>query len=92
MVHRRLARKPWIAAIPQGVDTPTGENNPSQVDVLGDFQTRTLELDQVYLLSYGLGGLGEKRKRLWQKQCSPRCRQRAYVQRQPIRAGLYYGA
>ena len=31
-------------------------------------------------------------KRPWQKQCSPRCRQRAYVQRQPIRTELYYGA
>jgi hypothetical protein len=31
-------------------------------------------------------------KRPWQKQCSPRCRQRAYVQRQPIRIELYYGA
>jgi len=31
-------------------------------------------------------------KRPWQKQCSGRCRQRAYVQRQPIRTELYYGA
>jgi hypothetical protein len=31
-------------------------------------------------------------KRPWQKQCSPRCRQRAYFQRQPIRTEFYYGA
>ena len=31
-------------------------------------------------------------KRPWQKQCSARCRQRAYIQRQPIRTAYYYGA
>jgi hypothetical protein len=31
-------------------------------------------------------------KRTWQKQCSARCRQRAYIQRQPIRTLSYYGA
>lgn len=31
-------------------------------------------------------------KRPWQKQCSARCRQRAYIQRQPIRTLSYYGA
>ena len=31
-------------------------------------------------------------KRVWQKQCSPRCRQRAYVRRQPIKTVSYYGA
>jgi hypothetical protein len=31
-------------------------------------------------------------KREWQKQCSPRCRQRAYVERQGIRTRGYYGA
>jgi hypothetical protein len=31
-------------------------------------------------------------KRPWQKQCTQRCRQRAYVQRQPTRTELYYGA
>ena len=31
-------------------------------------------------------------KRPWQKQCSGRCRQGAYIQRQPIRTELYYGA
>ena len=31
-------------------------------------------------------------KRPWQKQCSPRCRQRAYVKRNPIRTYGYYGA
>ena len=31
-------------------------------------------------------------KRTWQKQCSPRCRQRAYVKRGPIRTYGYYGA
>jgi hypothetical protein len=31
-------------------------------------------------------------KRSWQKQCSQRCRQRGYVQRQPTRTELYYGA
>jgi hypothetical protein len=31
-------------------------------------------------------------KRPWQRQCSPRCRQRAYVQSRPIRTELYYGA
>jgi hypothetical protein len=28
----------------------------------------------------------------WQKQCSPRCRQRAYMRRNPIRTSGYYGA
>ena len=31
-------------------------------------------------------------KRHCQKQCSPRCRQRAYVKRKPIRTYGYYGA
>jgi hypothetical protein len=31
-------------------------------------------------------------KRPWQKQCSPRCRQRAYVRRQPMTTVFYYGA
>jgi uncharacterized OB-fold protein len=31
-------------------------------------------------------------KRTWQKQCSARCRQRAYIRRQPIRTLPYYGA
>jgi hypothetical protein len=31
-------------------------------------------------------------KRFWQKQCSARCRQRAYVRRQPIKTVFYYGA
>jgi len=31
-------------------------------------------------------------KRPWQKQCSARCRQRAYVRRQPIATLFYYGA
>jgi hypothetical protein len=31
-------------------------------------------------------------KRPWQKKCSGRCRRRPYVQRQPIRTELYYGA
>jgi hypothetical protein len=31
-------------------------------------------------------------KRTWQKQCSPRCRQRAYVRRSPIKTSGYYGA
>jgi hypothetical protein len=31
-------------------------------------------------------------KRPWQKQCSPRCRQRAYVKRKPITTYRYYGA
>ena len=31
-------------------------------------------------------------KRSWQKQCSARCRQRAYIQRQPTRTLCYYGA
>jgi hypothetical protein len=31
-------------------------------------------------------------KRLWQKQCSARCRQRAYIRRQPINTVFYYGA
>ena len=30
--------------------------------------------------------------RSWQKQCSPRCRQRAYVQRQAESSVGYYGA
>ena len=28
----------------------------------------------------------------WQKQCSARCRQRAYTSRQPIKTVPYYGA
>jgi hypothetical protein len=31
-------------------------------------------------------------KRPWQKQCSHRCRQRAYVRRSPINTSGYYGA
>ena len=31
-------------------------------------------------------------KRSWQKQCSARCRQRAYVRRQPMKTVSYYGA
>jgi hypothetical protein len=31
-------------------------------------------------------------KRAWQKQCSHRCRQRAYVHRQPITTPGYFGA
>jgi len=31
-------------------------------------------------------------KRSWQKQCSPRCRQRVYIKRQPISTPPYYGA
>jgi hypothetical protein len=31
-------------------------------------------------------------KRFWQNQCSARCRQRAYVRRQPIKTVFYYGA
>jgi hypothetical protein len=31
-------------------------------------------------------------KRPWQKQCSARCRQRAYVRRQPVTTLFYYGA
>ncbi len=31
-------------------------------------------------------------RRPWQLQCSPRCRQRAYVQRQIVTAPNYYGA
>jgi hypothetical protein len=31
-------------------------------------------------------------KRPWQTQCSARCRQRAYVQRRPLRTLFYYGA
>jgi hypothetical protein len=31
-------------------------------------------------------------KRQWQKQCSPRCRQRAYKERNPIKTSGYYGA
>ena len=31
-------------------------------------------------------------KRHWQKQCSPRCRQRAYLKRSPIKTYGYYGA
>ena len=40
------------------------------------------------------GGCGKqfRPKRPWQKQCSPRCRQRAYVQRHPTTTLLYYGA
>jgi hypothetical protein len=30
--------------------------------------------------------------RPWQKQCSPRCRQRAYVLRHPTTTLFYYGA
>ena len=30
--------------------------------------------------------------RHWQKQCSPRCRQRAYVLRHPTTTLYYYGA
>ena len=30
--------------------------------------------------------------RTWQKQCSPRCRQRAYVERKNLNAMGYYGA
>jgi hypothetical protein len=30
--------------------------------------------------------------RPWQRQCSPRCRQRAYVQRKITRPVRYYGA
>lgn len=33
-----------------------------------------------------------RQKRPWQKQCSPRCRQRAYVQRHPTTTLFYYGA
>ena len=39
----------------------------------------------------GCGGSFQP-KRSWQKQCSGRCRQRAYLRRQPIRTELYYGA
>ena len=31
-------------------------------------------------------------ERFWQKQCSARCRQRAYVRRLPIKTVFYYGA
>jgi uncharacterized paraquat-inducible protein A len=31
-------------------------------------------------------------RRPWQRQCSPRCRQRAYVQRQSVIPTGYYGA
>lgn len=31
-------------------------------------------------------------KRSWQKQCSARCRQRAYIQRRPLPTLFYYGA
>ena len=33
-----------------------------------------------------------KPRRPWQKQCSARCRQLAYIRRQPIRTLPYYGA
>ena len=53
--------------------------------------------DDVY--STGLGkrlctGCGRdfQPKREWQRQCSPRCRQRAYVERRNDGAVLYYGA
>jgi hypothetical protein len=45
----------------------------------------------VECLCSGCGSLFRP-KRPWQKQCSARCRQRAYVQRLPIRTELYYGA
>jgi hypothetical protein len=31
-------------------------------------------------------------RRSWQKQCSQRCRQRAYTKRQPVRTPPYFGA
>ena len=37
-------------------------------------------------------GEGFRPKRHWQKQCSHRCRQRAYVKRSPIKTFGYYGA
>ena len=37
-------------------------------------------------------GKGFRPKRHWQQQCSPRCRQRAYLKRGPIRTPGYYGA
>jgi hypothetical protein len=42
----------------------------------------------------GCNGCGNQflPKRSWQKQCSQRCRQRAYVRRQPVRTQSYYGA
>jgi hypothetical protein len=40
------------------------------------------------------GGCGKhfRPERPWQKQCSPRCRQRAYVRRRPFATLNYYGA
>jgi hypothetical protein len=42
----------------------------------------------------GCNGCGSlfRPKRPWQKQCSARCRQRAYVRRQPMKTVSYYGA
>ena len=39
-------------------------------------------------------GCGDKfrPKRSWQKHCRQRCRQRAYVERQPVRTPPYFGA
>jgi len=37
-------------------------------------------------------GVPFRPKRSWQKQCSARCRQRAYVRRQPMKTVSYYGA
>jgi hypothetical protein len=37
-------------------------------------------------------GVHFRPKRHWQKQRSPRCRQRAYMERNPIRTSGYYGA
>jgi hypothetical protein len=37
-------------------------------------------------------GEGFRPKRHWQKQCSPRCRQRAYMKRNPFWTAGYYGA
>ena len=39
----------------------------------------------------GCGRLFRPNRR-WQKQCSARCRQRAYIRRQPMKTVSYYGA
>ena len=47
---------------------------------------------EIGLLPCGACGRPFRPKRAWQKQCSARCRQSAYVKRQPIRTLSYYGA
>ena len=70
---------------------------------LGDWTARVFEArsgrevsrldhqDAVWTIAFSPDG-EFRPNRTWQKQCSPRCRQRAYVRRSPIKTSGYYGA